>query len=230
MKKLLVLLFLFLIPQLLSSQENSRLFSEAVQTNFSKFKRQSNQAYKEGNFEKGQFLFDSLVQNQLIGSKFNDYSLKRVSSKKLKISKIKKPIFLITYASWCVPSKGEIPAINKLAKQYKDVEFIVIVWGKKKEAKKFAKKFSSNVEVCYADKNYKNDNEIVSNMKETLGFPTSYMIDSNLQVVNIKRGSTSIPYKTPLKKALEENYNVFNLKITELINHQNQFNGMVISN
>ena len=32
------------------------------------------------------------------------------------------------------------------------------------------------------------------------------------------------------KKALEENYNVFNLKITELINHQNQFNWMVISN
>lgn len=230
MKKLLVLLSLFLIPQLLSSQENSRLFSEAVQTNFSKFKRQSNQAYKEGNFEKGQFLFDSLVQNQLIGSKFNDYSLKRVSSKKLKISKIKKPIFLITYASWCVPSKGEIPAINKLAKQYKDIEFIVIVWGKKKEAKKFAKKFSNTIEVCYADKNYKNDNEIVSNMKETLGFPTIYMIDSNLQVVNIKRGSISIPYTTPLKKALEENYNVFNSKITELMNHQNQFNGMVISN
>ena len=47
MKKLLVLLFLILIPKLLSSQENSRLFSEAVQTNFSQFKSQSNQAYNE---------------------------------------------------------------------------------------------------------------------------------------------------------------------------------------
>ncbi|MDD2986644.1 redoxin domain-containing protein [Flavobacterium sp.] len=217
MKNLLVILFFFTPFYTFFAQDGERLFSDAVRSNFSKFKQQSNKAYKAGDFDRGQFLFDSLVQNQLVGSKFNDFTLKRVSNRKLKMSKVKKPIFLVTYAAWCVPGKGEILALNKLAKEYsKEVEFVVIVWGKKQEVKKFSKKFSGQIEICYAHKNYKNDNEIVENMKETLGFPTCYMIDSHLQVVNIKRGAASVPLKTPTKKALEMNYTVFKERIIQL--------------
>jgi thiol-disulfide isomerase/thioredoxin len=217
MKFLLVILLLLSTNLTLEAQDSERLFSDAVRNNFSKFKQQSNKAYKSGDFERGQFLFDSLVQNQLVGSKFNDFTLKRVSNRKLKMSRVKKPIFLVTYAAWCVPGKGEIFALNKLAKEYsKEVEFVVIVWGKKQEVKKFSKKFSSQIEICYAHKNYKNDNEIVENMKETLGFPTCYMLDSNLQVVNIKRGAASVPFKTPNKKAIDMNYNVFKERIIQL--------------
>lgn len=195
-------------------QDGEALFSEAVKKNFRHFKNQSIQAYQYGDFERGQFLFDSLVQNQLIGSKFNDFTLKKISNKKLKIGKIKKPIFLVTYAAWCVPTKGEIPALNKLAKEYdKDIEFVVIIWGKKKEAQKFAKKFNSKIEVCYAHKNYKSDNDIVQSMKLTLGFPTTYLIDERLQVIDIKRGSRNIPYQTPLKQATQENYAMFMEKL-----------------
>lgn len=230
MKNLSVVLVLSLLSFSVYGQENKRLFSDAVRTNFFRFKSESNRAFKEGDFDRGQFLFDSLVQNQLIGSKFNDYSLKRVSNRKLKMSKVKKPVFLITYAAWCVPEKGEIPALNKLAKEYKNVEFIVIVWGKKQEVKKFAKKFNNPIEVCYAHKNYKNDNEIVESMKETLGFPTCYMIDEHLQVVNIKRGAASTPFKTPVKKAMEMNYAVFKERISGLIKMKEDKNGMLVTN
>ena len=217
MKNLLVILLFSCQLFTLFGQENERLFSDAIRTNFSKFKQQSNIAYKSGNFERGQFLFDSLVKNQLIGSKFNDFTLKRISERKLKISKVKKPIFLITYAAWCVPEKGEILALNKLAKDYnKEIEFVVIVWGKKKEVKKFSKKISGQIEICYAHKNYKSDNEIVENMRETLGFPTCYLIDSNLQIIDIKRGAASVPLKTPNKKAFEMNYVIFKERIDQL--------------
>ena len=217
MKYLLVILVFLSQFLTLFAQEDERLFSDAIRINFSNFKQQSNKAYKAGDFDRGQFLFDSLVQNQLVGSKFNDFTLRRVSNRKLKMSNVKKPIFLVTYAAWCVPGKGEILALNKLAKEYsKEVEFLVIVWGKKQEVKKFSKKFSGQIEICYAHKNYKNDNEIVENMKETLGFPTCYMIDSNLQVVNIKRGSASVPLKTPTKKAMEMNYTVFKERLVQL--------------
>lgn len=230
MKNLLVILVLLVAPFSVFGQENNRLFSEAVRTNFSKFKSQSNKAYKQGDFERGQFLFDSLVQNQLIGSKFNDYSLKRVSNKKLKMSKVKKPIFLVTYAAWCIPGKGEIPALNKLAKEYnKEIEVVVIVWGKKKEVKKFAKKFNGYIEICYAHKNYKNDNEIVESMKETLGFPTCYMIDEHLQVVNIKRGAASTPLKIPTKKAMEMNYSIFKERLAELIQFKQNKKGLLVN-
>ena len=217
MKYLLVILVFLSQFLTLFAQEDERLFSDAIRINFSNFKQQSNKAYKAGDFDRGQFLFDSLVQNQLVGSKFNDFTLRRVSNRKLKMSNVKKPIFLVTYADWCVPGKGEIVALNKLAKEYsKEIEFLVIVWGKKQEVKKFSKKFSGQIEICYAHKNYKNDNEIVENMKETLGFPTCYMIDSNLQVVNIKRGSASVPLKTPTKKAMEMNYTVFKERLVQL--------------
>jgi len=214
MKVRFLILILFFNLTHLTGQVDNPLFTDAVKKNFNYFKAQSNQAYHYGDFKRGQFLFDSLVQNQLIGSKFNDFTLKKVSNKKLKFSKIKKPIFLVTYAAWCVPTKGEIPALNKLAKEYeKDFEFIVIIWGKKKEAAKFAKKLSNKIEVCYAHKNYRNDNEIVHNLKETLGFPTSYLIDEQLQVIDIKRGSRTISFKTPLKKAIEDNYLMFSEKL-----------------
>jgi len=209
MKNLLVLL-VFLQITLSNGQEQPVLFSDALRVNFSKYISQSNLAYKQGDFQRGQFLFDSLVKHQLIGSKFNNYTLKRVSDRKLKMNKVKKPIFLITYASWCVPSKGEFLALNKLAKEYQnEVEFIVIVWGKKKEVKKYSHKLNNHIEVCYAHKSIKGGNELVENLRETLGFPTCYLIDSYLQVVDIKRGAVNIPFQTPTKKALELNYNLF---------------------
>jgi hypothetical protein len=54
-------------------------------------------------------------------------------------------------------------------------------------------------------------------MKETLGFPTCYLIDSNLQIIDIKRGAALVPLKTPNKKAYEMNYAVFKERITQLI-------------
>ncbi|RAR47123.1 TlpA family protein disulfide reductase [Flavobacterium lacus] len=232
--KIIILIVVFVTSNLSvlsqSIQEPSKSFTEAIRTNFVKYKNQSSEAYRIGDFERGQFLFDSLVQNQLIGSKFNDYTLKRINNRKLKMSKVKKPIFLVTYAAWCIPGKGEIPALNKLAKENKAIEFIVIVFGKKKEAGKFAKKFNSSIEIGYAHKNYKNDNEIVESMRETLGFPTCYMIDEHLQVVNIKRGSASTPLKTPTKKAVEMNYSIFSDRLSELIQLKQNKKELLVTN
>lgn len=37
-----------------------------------------------------------------------------------------KPLFLNLWATWCVPCREEFPSINKLADEYKDVEFVGI--------------------------------------------------------------------------------------------------------
>ncbi len=79
-------------------------------------------------------------------------------------------------------------------------------------------------------KNYKNDNEIVESMRETLGFPTCYMIDEHLQVVNIKRGSASTPLKTPTKKAVEMNYTVFKDRLSELTKLKQDKKELLVTN
>ena len=212
----LILLFTisFFGLQTLTAQDSIVYFSDAIKSNIRKYNMQSDREFEKGNIVEGRALFDSLVQNILVGSKFDDYSFKSVNSKKVKLSQLKKPVFIITYASWCVINKGEIPALNKIAKDYKDdIQLIVVFWDTKNNMKKIARQFNNNIKVCYANESYKNDAKAVSTLKHTLGFPTSYFLNSELDVIDIKRGGVPIPRKTAFKKALEINYNIFNERV-----------------
>lgn len=205
------------------SQEKTILFSEAVKTNIKKYNKQTDKVYENGDIEKGQALFDSLVQNHLVGSRFDDYSFKCVNSRKVKLSKIKKPVFIITYSSWCLINRGEISALNKLARNYKDqVQFIVVFWDLKSNMKPIARQFNGKIKVCYANESYRNDASAVANLKHTLGFPTSYFLNSELEVIDIKRGGIAIPPRTPSKKAMEMNYAVFNDRLAHFLEKQGQ--------
>src|SRR6218665_89541 len=212
--RLIILLFLNFIALQTIAQENVVYFSDAIKSNIKKYNKQSDIEFRKGNIEEGQALFDSLVQNSLVGSRFEDYSFKSVNSRKVKLSQLKKPVFIITYASWCVINKGEIPALNKIAKDYsKDIQLIVVFWDTKNNMKKIARQFNNNIKVCYANESYKNDAKVVATLKHTLGFPTSYFLNSELEVIDIKRGGVPMPRKTAFKKALEIHYNVFNERV-----------------
>ena len=175
-------------------------------------------AFANKDTEKGQVLFDSLVSKYLIGTTFEDYTFKSFEKRKLRLSTIHKPIFILTYASWCIPSKGEIPALNKLAQKYaREVQFVILFWDKKSSVKKIARKFNHNVNVCYAHESYKNDANIVANLKHTLGFPTSYFLDENLKVINIKRGGAQPDNKSTYVKAYTLNYNSFREGLSSLL-------------
>jgi thiol-disulfide isomerase/thioredoxin len=198
--------------------EQTVSFSDAIRTHIRKYNIQSDIEYEKGDIARGQALFDSLVRHYLVGSQFNDFQFKTVGSKKIKLSKINKPVFIITYASWCVMNKGEIAALNKLSRKYnKDIQFIVLFWDKKSEAKKIGRKFNGSINVCYANESYRNDAKIVATLKHTLGFPTSYFLNSNLDVVDIKRGGIQAVPKMPFREAMALNYDLFNSRLSEFL-------------
>ncbi|HMI06806.1 MAG TPA: hypothetical protein VK528_04610 [Flavobacterium sp.] len=214
MRLIIFLLVNFIITQISFSQEKVVSFSDAIKNNIKKYNSESDKEFELGNIEAGQALFDSLVQNKLVGSRFDDYSFKSVNSRKVKLSKIKKPVFIITYSSWCVINKGEIPALNKLARKYDDqVQIIVVFWDIRNDIRKISRQFNNAIKVCYANESYKNDARIVSTLKHTLGFPTSYFLNSSLEVVDIKRGGLQLPPRTSGKKAFEMNYALFNERL-----------------
>lgn len=192
-------------------QPDSLYFSNAIKINFHKYKKESTLAFIMGDLERGRFLFDSLVQHRLIGTTFDNLTFKKASGSRLKLSSIKKPVLLLTYASWCVPTQGEIPALNKLARKYgKDVRIIVLFWDRKQKMKKLARKFSNKITVCYAHEYYKNDAIIVASLKHTLGFPTTYYLDENRKIVDIRRcGVQNSPSKDNYQKSYTQNYNSF---------------------
>jgi len=211
MKRILLFTVIILFPLLLHSQSDSLYFSDAIKIDLKKYKRESALAYRKGDFEKGKFLFDSLVENRLVGTRFDEFVFKKVRGGKLKLNKIKKPIVLITYASWCVTSPGEIPALNKLAKKYgKDVQFVVVFWNKRRDMKKVARKFNHNIIVCYAHETYKHDESAIASIKHTLGFPTSFYLDDTKKIVDIRRcGIKLSPKRTTYRKAYALNYNAY---------------------
>lgn len=216
MMKKLYFVFLILLCSLFSYSQDKEEevspinFSEALRAHLKKYNIQSDIAFINNDKQKGQILFDSLVSHHLVGTQFEDYTLKSFEKRKVKLSSFKKPVFILTYASWCIPSKGEIPALNKLAQKYaKDVQFVILFWDKKYQVKKISRKFNHNITVCYAHETYKNDALVVSHLKHTLGFPTSYFLDQNLKVVNIKRGGAQPDKKSSYVKAYTMNYNVF---------------------
>lgn len=214
-KTLLTLLFLF---NLFSSysQDTIVYFSDAIKENIRPYKKASNKAYEINDIKEGKKLFDSLVKTKLIGTKFDDFNLKVYKEKNIKTNRISKPIFIITYASWCVIPKGEIPALNILAKEHRnDLQFIVVFWDKKNDLKNIANKFSSYIKVCYANESYAKDSHIISTIKHTLGFPTSIFIDENKNVVSVKHFENKIKLKTPIKEAIITSYNYFSKDINE---------------
>ena len=200
-----------LFPLLLYSQSDTIFFSEAIKIDLKKYKRESTLAYRKGDFKKEQLLFDSLVDNRLTGTLFDNFTFKKVGGGKLRLEKINKPVILITYASWCVASPGEIPALNNLAKKYgKEVKFVVVFWNKRRDMKKTARKFNRNITVCYAHESYRNDEWAVASLKHTLGFPTSFFINQNKHVVDIRRcGMKLCPKRTVYSKAYSLNYNSY---------------------
>jgi thiol-disulfide isomerase/thioredoxin len=198
------------------SQDTINYFSDAIRKNTKSYTKASNKAYERNNIKEGKDLFDSLVKNKLVGTKFDDFNLKVYKEKNVKINRINKPIFIITYASWCVITKGEIPALNILAKEHRDdMQIIVIFWDKKSDIKNIAYKFSDDIKVCYANENYAKDAHVVATIKHTLGFPTSIFIDENKNVVNIKHFENTIKLKTPIKQAIITSYNYFSKDINE---------------
>jgi thiol-disulfide isomerase/thioredoxin len=198
------------------SQDTISYFSDAVKKNIKSYTKASNKAYEANNIKEGKNLFDSLVKNKLIGTKFDDFNLKVYKEKNVKINRINKPIFIITYSSWCVITKGEIPALNILAKEHRnDMQIIVIFWDKKSDIKNIAYKFSDDIKVCYANENYAKDAHLIATIKHTLGFPTSIFIDENKNVVNVKHFENTIKLKTPIKQAIITSYNYFSKYINE---------------
>jgi thiol-disulfide isomerase/thioredoxin len=217
MNKSLLYLFVLLFPLSLFSQSDTLVltdttyFSNAIRINLAKYKIECAHANRTGDFERSKFLFDSLVQNRLTGTKFDDFALKRVNKSKIQLSSIHKPIVFVTYASWCVTSQGEIPALNKLAQKYgKDVQFVVLFWDRRGKMKKLAKKFNHRVIVCYAHESYKDDSRTVGILKHTLGLPNTFFLDENLKVSDIKRCGVQVSLeKANYQKGYALNYNSF---------------------
>ena len=83
MKKLYLVLtyLLFTIPSF--CQDADLNFSEALRVHLKKYNIKSDIAFNNKDIQKGQILFDSLVSHHLVGTQFEDYTLKSFEKRKV---------------------------------------------------------------------------------------------------------------------------------------------------
>ncbi|MDR9456104.1 MAG: redoxin family protein [Salegentibacter sp.] len=208
MKKiLLVFLLIFSIKGWPQQKENDKIsFSEALALHLPSYKQKAEKAYRLRNFEEAKVLFDSLVNYKLAGSFMDDFGFKNLKGKEVYLSKFKKPVYLLTYASWHVPGKGELPALNKLAEKYsKEIDFVVVFWDEKKTVKDLSKKFNQHISVLYVDETENEGAFVVQQLKHSLGLPTCFLLNEEKQIMKIKR-SVFHPYGISEKESFDMNY------------------------
>lgn len=208
MKKLLLLVFLFIAPTVFSQQnlQEKIFFSEALYMHLSDYNKKADLAYRFNDYDKGKELFENFISDHLEGSYMDNFKFQNLKKKEIDLYTYKKPVFLITYASWCVPSKGEIPALNELAAEYKGkIDFVVLFWDKRDKVKKMSENFSSNVSIVYVDETQNNGAYVVRQLKHSLGLPTCFLLSEDKKIMDIRR-SVFPPLQTEEETAYRENY------------------------
>ncbi len=223
MKRLLLLLSTVFVMQNAIGQEEEQdlvYFSEMISLNLQKYKINSNTAYQRNNLERAEFLFDSLVQNVLVGTQLDDFkvsTLANKSGKKKPILGYEKPLFLLTSATWCIPDIGELPALNELAQKYHDqIDFMVLFFNKRSDVRKVSNDYSRHIEIAYVDETDNKSSNTVNKLKHVFGLPTAMFINEWGEIIDIQREVTH-PYGESDTKSYELHYNYIAKGISMLI-------------
>ena len=84
----------------------------------------------------------------------------------------------------------------------------MLFWDSKKKVKKKASDYSNKITIVYVDETENTHDHIVETMKHSLGFPTSFFIDSDKTIIDVRRGVLH-PYNEAYEVSFEMNYDSF---------------------
>lgn len=224
---LLLFLILYFTQLSFGQQEEKKIFfSEALSQHLPKYEKKAKKAYELRDYNRGRELFDSLVKFELNESYMDNFKFNQLSSKKITFYDFKKPVYLITYSSWCVASEGEIPALNQLASKYHDkIDFVILFWDDKRTTRQMAKSYNENIKILYVDEMQNNDSYVIKQLKHSLGLPTTFLIDGNKKILDIRRGVTH-SFGKSFEESFDLNYNnIYDGIANQLLGGENNYPG-----
>lgn len=103
-----------------------------------------------------------------------DFSVPSLDGKKISLKDFRgKVVFLNFWATWCVPCREEMPAMEKLYQEFKDKNFVVLainVKDRKTEALKFVKELKLTYPIAFDPEGE------VGLLYGAWGLPTTYLI------------------------------------------------------
>lgn len=198
--KVIIITLTFLLTNLLSYSQTSlkdSLFSEAIHANIKTYKLAANNAYLNYNLNRGETLFNQFVESNLVNTYLDNFKAKNTNGALISINKyFKKPVILVTYASWCIRNDQETASLNELAKTYHhEIDFVIIYWDNKNTTRKKAKIHNRHISVLYIDERENVFSSEIKNMKHALGLSLVYYINNGDKIIAIKKNDNSV-FKT----------------------------------
>lgn len=185
------------------------LFSYKVKEHLKDYAINADNAYELKDYERGEFLFDSLVKHVVNGSYMDNFKFKKLSGRTVEFHDYERPVFLMTYASWCAPGKGEIPALNRVVEEYHPyIDFVILFWNSREQVKKVAREYHSKIDIVYIDETENIHDHLIISLKHSLGFPTSFFISSTKKILDVRRGVLH-PYSEEYDISYSLNHDAF---------------------
>lgn len=199
MKRFFQIFLVLSLCQSLSSQNEYTYsgkvyFSEQIASNYNAYKYKIGKAKASKNYHKVARLYNEFIDHKLIGSYLDDFNIDCFNRKKNSIGDFEKPLVLMTYADWCIPLEDEVQTFNEhVKKSGKKIDFLVLIWGDKKEAKRLSKPFHKKVEILYVNELRNRDEHTVRMLKHALGVPTLIIADKHKKITDIIKVSPAFP-------------------------------------
>jgi hypothetical protein len=169
-------------------QESKVYFDDALSKYLLRYHKESSEAINNHEFERSEFLFDSLVKFHLKGTYIPNLKLNKIPKGDIETDSLKSPFLLITNTSWYIQKEEEIESINTMAAQFKNqIDIIVLYWDSLKNVKQLEKLYSDDVILTYVDETKNKSELIVSTFKHSFGAPTCFYVSNNKQLVSINK-------------------------------------------
>ena len=174
--------------------DDFQFFSDAIANNIRLYKVNSKVAHEKKDTERAQFLFDSLVNNCLKGTHFDNFIVNDYKSGQTRyMETFTKPIYLKTTATWCEPNDSEVQALNDIATEFGDViDFVVLYWDERSKLDNSQKIYNKNVSIVYVDELENYNSAIVHTLKHSLGMPSVLLMDGGRNIIDIRKNVSPI--------------------------------------
>lgn len=199
MKDFTFIMFLVFYTQLLYSQDynsskNRVYFSEQISTYISEYTYKIAKAEASENYLKVAELYNEFIEQKLIGSYLDHFNISCFDRKKNNLGDFKKPLILLTYASWCGPLEKELGIFNKSVEEYHErIDFLVLIWDSKKQARKLSKRFNRESQILYVNELRNRDGHTIRMLKHALGVPTIIITNSSKQIKEVLKLTPTFP-------------------------------------
>ncbi len=186
-----IIFYLFISLSIFSQpaeKNDSILFSQMLELYHDEFQTKSESDFNLGNHNSTNNYFDSLVSLKLKGTILDNFRVYSINNKINRMYDLKKPSYLMSYASWCVPSNGETEALKQLIDTHGDwMDFVLIMWDTRKDAILFSKQFHPKIKVLYVNELYNTETKTIKMLKHKLGLPISITLSQDKTILNIRK-------------------------------------------